>query len=137
LYIYWAIVVQTKMIAASVRMECKKKLSPDSSCFLYQNNSTFRFFAWIMAIIGADDRKPAPVLIYPAHDQEIGYEIVAGKLEAVLRQDPQEPVQHFHASLKVETHLLPWQPVIDRYVRQDGMGRHPTLQSPEPVPGMI
>ena len=52
-------------------------------------------------------------------------------------QDLQEPVQHFRAGLKVQGHLLSWQPVLNHYVNQDGIGRYPTLQGPEPVPGLI
>ena len=56
LYTYWAIIAQTNMVAPSAHMECKKKFLPHFPWFLWQNRSIFRFFAWIMAIISADDR---------------------------------------------------------------------------------
>jgi hypothetical protein len=58
---------------------------------------------------------------------------------AIILQKTQEPVQHFRAGLKVQVHLLPWHPVLEHYVNQDGMRRHrhPILQGPEPIPGMI
>jgi hypothetical protein len=56
LYIYWAIIYKTNIVAPSARMECRKKLLPYSPWFSRQGRLIFRSVAWIMAIICADNR---------------------------------------------------------------------------------